>query len=138
MEDITSVLLRRLQGRVGTIAYQLTQFNFSQSAPPNAWHPPLNAFLCDGQIRICVELAGVEKSTLDIRVEPRRLRIRGHRQVPEPCGTELQARQILAMEIDYGPFDRVVELPVDVEPAQVMLEQRNGLLWIQLPLRSHG
>jgi HSP20 family molecular chaperone IbpA len=42
------------------------------------------------------------------------------------------------MEIDYGPFLRVVQLPaeveVDVDEAQA--EQENGFLWIHLPVKN--
>jgi HSP20 family molecular chaperone IbpA len=43
--------------------------------------------------------------------------------------------QLLAMEIDYGPFEREVQLAAEVEIEQVHAEQRNGLLWIYLPLK---
>jgi HSP20 family molecular chaperone IbpA len=38
------------------------------------------------------------------------------------------------MEIDQGAFEREIVLPVEVEPEQVRAEQREGLLWIWLPL----
>jgi HSP20 family molecular chaperone IbpA len=44
--------------------------------------------------------------------------------------------QLLAMEIDYGPFEREVLLPASVDIDNVHAEQRNGLLWISLPLKS--
>jgi HSP20 family molecular chaperone IbpA len=40
------------------------------------------------------------------------------------------------MEIDYGPFEREVILPADVEVNKAHAEQRNGLLWISLPLKQ--
>jgi len=44
----------------------------------------------------------------------------------------------LAMEIDHGPFQREIILPVEVDPNRVIAEQRNGLLWIYLPLRPNA
>ena len=44
--------------------------------------------------------------------------------------------QMIAFEIDYGPFERVVELPLPVDVARVQAEQRNGLLWIELPFKK--
>jgi HSP20 family molecular chaperone IbpA len=44
--------------------------------------------------------------------------------------------RLLAMEIDYGPFEREVALPAEVEVDQASAEQRNGLLWISLPLKQ--
>jgi len=43
---------------------------------------------------------------------------------------------LLAMEIDYGPFIREVPLPAEVEIDKAHAEQRNGLLWISLPLKE--
>jgi len=42
------------------------------------------------------------------------------------------------MEIDYGPFEREIDLPVEVEIDKAYAEQRNGLLWIALPLRKQS
>jgi quinol-cytochrome oxidoreductase complex cytochrome b subunit len=39
---------------------------------------------------------------------------------------------------DYGPFEREVVLPLEVDPERVEAEQRSGLLWISLPLPSDG
>jgi HSP20 family molecular chaperone IbpA len=40
------------------------------------------------------------------------------------------------MEIDYGPFIREVPLPTEVEIDKAHAEQRNGLLWISLPVKE--
>ena len=69
-------------------------------------------------------------------MEPERLIVRGVRDVPEPTHAEGRAVQLLAMEIDYGPFEREVRLPASVDIDNVHAEQRNGLLWISLPLKS--
>ena len=45
--------------------------------------------------------------------------------------------QVLAMEIDHGSFERQIKLPSTVDRKQVTAEQKNGLLWVYLPLRHH-
>ena len=50
--------------------------------------------------------------------------------------TKTKVARLLAMEIDYGPFIREVPLPAEVEILQAHAEQRNGLLWISLPLKQ--
>ncbi|PYL02037.1 MAG: hypothetical protein DME32_07675 [Verrucomicrobia bacterium] len=62
-------------------------------------------------------------------------------RVSLPCsGAHLQpsdqTTQILALEIDYGPFEREVRLPADVDVKRARAEQENGLLWIYLPLKK--
>jgi HSP20 family protein len=130
--------LLQLQRDLGDIAVQVTQTHLYHFGVPKGWAPALNAFRCGNHFIVCVELAGVEKSELDVRAESRRLVIRGHRPLPEPACDEAPAIHVLALEIDHGPFERILELPAEVEPDRVSAEHRNGLLWIKLPLRAHA
>lgn len=136
MDPIRSIKLRWLHGALHDVTYELTRSQFSQFAP-HAWEPDINAYSCEQCVRICVDLAGVDKSHIDLTVEPRRVLIRGTRQLPEPTHEEGLAVRLLAMEIDYGPFEREVLLPNEVEIDKAHAEQRNGLLWIALPLKNH-
>ncbi len=134
MADVSSFHLRRLHSRLGDVVYQFTRVQFAVLPSPEAWQPAINAYRCDGQITICVDLAGVDREALDLRIERRRLFISGRREMPEPRGKNEQTLQVLTMEIDWGRFERELELPADVDPKRVTAEQRNGLLWIRLPL----
>jgi len=129
---------KRLQGQLGDIFYQLRRVQFTHISHRKIWSPAINAYMCTEAVAICVDLAGVEKTLLDLRVEPRRLLIRGRREPPEPAGAEHKPVQILAMEIDHGGFEREIQLPSDVETERVTAEQKNGLLWIYLPVRCHA
>ena len=124
------IKVRWLRGEVA-----LTQVQLWQRAP-QAWQPPINAFRCETCVRICVDLAGVEKSNIDLQVEPRRVVVRGMRRPPEPGESQGRALQVLALEIDYGPFEREVQLPSEVDVERTHAEQENGLLWISLPIKK--
>ncbi len=118
---------------VGPLGHpRFVQFN------PRGWRPAINAYRCQNCIRVCVDLAGVERSFIEIHVESHRLVIRGQRLAPEPMGKEHRPVRVLALEIDYGPFEREVTLEAEVEPDRATTEQSNGLLWILLPLRSQS
>jgi len=69
-------------------------------------------------------------------VDERRVNLSGRRRLPSPTETGGRLLQILALEIDDGAFEREIVLPADIVPDAVQAEQRNGLLWITLPLRS--
>ncbi len=138
MENIRSVHLKRLHGQLGEVVYQLTRVQFSSLSSPEMWQPAVNAYSCADCVAICVDLAGVDKKRIELRVKPRRLLVRGYRPPPEPEETNKKPMQVLVMEIDYGPFEREILLPSDVDPDGVTAEQRNGLLWIYLPLRPHA
>src|SRR5438874_592793 len=129
MDTIRHIQLRWLQGTLGDVTVRSVQL---WRATPHTWRPAINAFRCEMAVSICVDLAGIDKSMIDLRVEPRRITLRGSREAPEPTD---QAVQMLALEIDYGPFERRVELPAEVDAKQARAEQENGLLWIYLPLK---
>jgi HSP20 family protein len=138
MDDERSIHLRRLHGRLGELVYELTKVQFSRFSPQDGWRPAVNAYRCEECMVICADLAGVDRTKIDLQVEPRRLLLRGYRQPPEPQSAERKPVQVLVMEIDYGPFEREVLLPADVTPERVTAEQRNGLLWIYLPFQPQG
>jgi HSP20 family molecular chaperone IbpA len=135
MEDLPNIFRRRAESRSGDVAYEGARVRFYAAAWQGGWRPALNAYRCKGGFAICVDLAGVDRSRLELTIEPRRLRIRGHRLPPEPSDMDGPVLQLLALEIDDGPFDRELALPEEVEPGGAQTEQRNGLLWIFLPPR---
>jgi HSP20 family protein len=124
------VKLKWFHNQLEGLAYELSSARYTQ---PEGWRPAMNAYRCEGCIRICFELAGVQRADIDLRIEPRKLLLRGTRRTPEPASARPQ--QIIALEIDNGPFAREVRLPAEVIPEKVTAEQRDGLLWIELPLR---
>ena len=122
---------------------QLIQGQFSQFRTSDHWTPSINAYRVGDRIEVCVELAGVVRESIDIRAEPGQsglpgvLIVRGYRQSPNPEHKSGDDVRILAMEIDHGPFERRFELPRQVAVNKIKAEQRNGMLWIKLPL-GHG
>ena len=104
--------------------------------PNETWMPNVNLYETETGYLICVDLAGVDKDKIDVVAEDRALRIRGQRLAPCPpdCTEgELRKLRLHLMEIDYGAFSRVVELPEDVDHTKIEAVHRNGLLWIELP-----
>src|SRR2546430_2550438 len=109
MDPIKNIKLRWLHGALHDITYELSRSQFSRFAP-HAWEPAINAYRCETCIRICVDLAGVERSLIDLTVEPRRVVIRGRRELPEPTHAEEHTRRFLGMEVDYGPVRKLCPL----------------------------
>lgn len=132
MDSLRTLRFRWLYSTVTGTGHTSGSSSFSPFAPAR-WEPAVNAYRCDGSIQICIDLAGVNRSEIDLKIESQRLILQGTREVPEPDDCALQT---IAMEIDYGPFLRVLALPDDVDAARTRAEQRNGFLWIHLPLRQ--
>lgn len=137
-KNIHSIRLRHLQGELTEMVYELSKVQFSQFPVREGWTPAINAYRCARSLEVCMDLAGVEQSMIEINVEPGRLLIRGQRPPPEPETAGSGEYHMLAMEIDSGIFERTVTLPAEVDAARITAHHRNGWLWIHLPLRLHA
>ena len=80
-----------------------------------------------------VDLAGIELSEVSIEISSRELVISGQRPVQETEGRVYQQ-----LEIDSGPFRRIVELQVDVDAERAKATYEDGILRIELPLRDQA
>src|SRR6266516_3705226 len=79
------------------------------------------------QLVIVIELAGVEPKEVQVIAAESSLIVSGHRRRPRP-GKGGQVYQ--QMEIDYGPFERRVALPEDIETETAAATYEQGLLTI--------
>jgi len=136
MSDFFQFHFEQVERRLRALAGELTRLQAAPFRPRPCWTPAVNVYRCADRLVICADLAGVKARDLTIEAEPGRVRIRGHRNPPEPQGRRRQPMQVLAMEIDYGRFERESLLPDDFDPSRVTAEQRDGWLWIQIPLKS--
>jgi HSP20 family protein len=137
MEKSRKTYVTILGGAPIHYAYEL-RVQYPSASQVQSWTPQVNVFGCRGQIVVCVELAGVEKSSMQVDVQPGRLLIRGYRAAPEPEDCDGPLMQVLALEIDHGYFEREIRLPSNIDRDAVRAEHRNGLLWIHLPLRKQA
>lgn len=92
------------------------------------WSPPTDVVESAKGLLVRMEVAGVARADLCVRLEGCALIVEGTR--PSPCRTGLRFRQ---MEMDYGPFRRVVPLPFAVAGRRVAAELNGGVLEIFLP-----
>ena len=86
-KSIRTIRLQRLQGQLGEVAYELTKVDLSGFGAVPRWQPPINAYQCDKCLRICVDLAGVDRSEIDLELSADFLVLRGNRNLPEPHDT---------------------------------------------------
>jgi HSP20 family protein len=77
-----------------------------------------------------VELPGVDLEAINLEVRGRALIISGERPVRDTEGRTYQQ-----VELPSGPFRRIVELSVDVEPDQAQASYEDGILRVELPVR---
>ena len=99
-------------------------------AASGRWIPNTDVYTTDTGLVIKVELAGMKSENLEITVEGHRLRISGSR--PDVC--RAHKCNFLVMEISYGPFESVLELPADYDLSQAKAIYVNGFLRIDVPV----
>ena len=94
------------------------------------WVPNTDVYATDGGLVVKVELAGMRSEHLEITVEGNRLRISGTR----PDGCRASKCSFLVMEINYGPFESVLELPPGYDLSLAKAAYLNGFLRIDVPV----
>jgi HSP20 family protein len=75
------------------------------------------------------ELAGIDPDELTLEIDGRELVLAGHRRPADAEGRVYQQ-----LEIDFGPFRRVIQLGADVVADAARATYRDGMLRIELPL----
>jgi ribonuclease BN (tRNA processing enzyme)/HSP20 family molecular chaperone IbpA len=78
---------------------------------------------------VTAELAGIDPADIDIEIEGRKLVLSGSRR-PAESRTDVYQQ----VEIERGPFRRVVELGADVRGQEAKALYQDGMLRIELPL----
>lgn len=94
-----------------------------------AWKPLCDIYECPEHFSVVVDLAGVDEEKVEVMLQGRILTIRGHRKQFRPPSMN----STYMIEINYGDFERVIQLPVDVDADATRAIYRRGFLEIILP-----
>jgi HSP20 family protein len=76
------------------------------------------------------DLAGISAEDLELEIRGRELVLAGHRR-PEKADDGRVYQQV---EIEHGPFRRVVGLGVEVDPEAARAVYQDGMLMVELPV----
>jgi HSP20 family protein len=93
------------------------------------WAPNTDVYTSETGLVVKVELAGMKSDSLEIVVDGSRLRISGNR--PDCC--RAPQCSFLVMEITYGPFETVLDLPPGFDLGAAKAVYVNGFLRIDVP-----
>ena len=95
--------------------------------------PRVDVYYSDNPPRavVKVDLAGVDPADVGLEIRGRQLMIAGERRPTEAGGRLYQQ-----IEIEYGPFRRVVELGADVLADQASASYVDGVLQVEIPLAA--
>ena len=127
VEDSFDSMSRQINDIIGEMSRR-SYFKFSRTI---AWEPSVNILEDDRNLYFCVELSGMAQDAIVVEVVENKLRIRGDRPVPRPPDSE-SIGCIMHMEINSGPFQRMIELPDRADPNTVEARLEAGFLWITI------
>jgi HSP20 family protein len=90
--------------------------------------PPINVFQQGDNLVAILELAGVNKSDLDIQAKDNKIRIAGKKVVSYPENVSVHRRERLS-----GTFDRTLTVPMQIDANGIKAEYRDGVLALFIP-----
>jgi HSP20 family protein len=97
-----------------------------------AWSPNTDVYEGADDVVVKMELAGVPAESIRILLENRVLLVEGLRRDPH-SGESAAGYRFRQMEVEYGPFRRVIEMPFAVDGENTRARMQNGILFIRLP-----
>ena len=106
-------------------------FVFVRDRGRTGWVPAVDVFYVGDPPRAIVraELPGIDPSEVTLEVQGRELLLAGRRPPPEGEGRLYQQ-----IEIEHGPFRRIVQLAADVDRDAAKATYRDGVLEVTLPI----
>jgi HSP20 family protein len=106
-------------------------FERSTGLRGRGFSPSIDVYYMDKPPRavVKVDLAGVDVEDVALEIRGRQLLIAGERRPSEAAGRLYQQ-----IEIEHGPFRRLVELGADVVSDEARASYEDGVLVVEMPL----
>lgn len=108
-------------------------FERSGIAPRRGFSPRVDVYYQGAPARavVEVELAGIDINRVALEIRGRQLLVAGERRSQDPEGRLYQQ-----VEIQQGPFRRVIELGADVIADEARADYSDGILRVEIPLAA--
>jgi HSP20 family protein len=101
------------------------------SGPRRGFQPQCDCYRTDDPpaVHLLLELPGVDPDDVRIVAAGTALVVSGVRERPHPAGARYHQ-----IEIEYGPFERRIELSEEVDVDAVTVNYEAGILQLEVPL----
>jgi HSP20 family protein len=98
------------------------------------WEPNTDIFETADTVHIVIEVPGVERSNLDLKLKNSTLYINGFRKPTRP-ENEITYHQL---ELHYGNFEKQIPLPESLEHNEINASLVDGILEIKISKQSNA
>lgn len=95
----------------------------------NVWRPAMDAQELDKSFVLSFSLPGFEQNDITVSVKNNTLTLKTVKAEVE----ETEETKYLAREIARGSYERVIELPENVNAEKISAEYKNGILTLSIP-----
>lgn len=106
----------------------------SAGVGPAAFRPPVDVLRGEDSIIVRADVPGLTKDDINLAILNNRLFIRGEKKRTEESGESNGHR----LERFYGSFERVIELPVQVNIDAIKASFRDGVLEVTAPVKEEA
>lgn len=93
------------------------------------WIPRADVYEKDGEVVVSLDLPGLKKEEVEVRLEGGRLVIRGERKTE----SEVKEEDYYRMERSAGRFDRSMALSFEAKAEEIKADFKDGVLRIRIP-----
>ncbi len=127
--------LHQLKAEADRLLLELTGADRVLRHSHTSFRPHADVYLSKSRAALIIklELAGIDPSAIHLEAEERIVRIRGERMDSSRADKVYQQ-----MEINYGYFERVLALPMDIDPQGATARYEDGFLEVVLPLPTQS
>jgi HSP20 family protein len=95
--------------------------------PNLGWAPPTDVYETETELIVTMDIAGMDRRDISVVTDGSIITIRGMRnEIAPQC-----KKQFHKMEIQVGPFQRLISVPVTIETNSVFTNYANGLLEVR-------
>jgi HSP20 family protein len=110
-------------------------FEAKRQRPGGGWArsfmPAADLLVGEDEVQLVMDVPGLKTDDLEIELADGVLTVRGERRYPY---REDQAHKLNRLERGYGRFERVLQVPKDVEPGALRASINDGVLTLTVPL----
>ena len=92
-------------------------------------HPPMDIFEDETGIYVELEVPGMDRKELSIRLDQDRLIVEGYKR----GDSDMECLRYICLEREFGVFRRIVEFPVSLDTSGIQAALVEGVLKIKLP-----